>query len=121
MIEVHIDGMTCGHRVSVATRAVKSVDPGANVQADRSAPQLAPGMCDAARNVLRRRETLPTKHRSSARRLQTRRGTDAAESLCARRICRSLTFLSPTPAPARGRWVQVESLVPQATSKEIST
>lgn len=34
MIELHVDGMTCGHCVSAVTRAVKSVDPQANVQVD---------------------------------------------------------------------------------------
>ncbi len=31
MIELRVDGMTCGHCVSAVTGAVKSVDPEANV------------------------------------------------------------------------------------------
>jgi copper chaperone len=34
MIELRIEGMTCGHCVSAVTRAVKTVDPEANVQVD---------------------------------------------------------------------------------------
>jgi copper chaperone len=34
MIELRIEGMTCGHCVSAVTRAVKTVDPDANVQVD---------------------------------------------------------------------------------------
>ena len=34
MIELQVNDMTCGHCVGVVTRAVKSVDPAANVQAD---------------------------------------------------------------------------------------
>jgi len=34
MIELRVQGMTCGHCVSAVTRAVKTVDPEANVQVD---------------------------------------------------------------------------------------
>jgi copper chaperone CopZ len=34
MIELRVDGMTCGHCVSAVTRAVKSVDPEADVRVD---------------------------------------------------------------------------------------
>lgn len=34
MIELSVTGMTCGHCVSAVTRAVKAVDPQANVQVD---------------------------------------------------------------------------------------
>jgi copper chaperone len=34
MIELRVEGMTCGHCVSAVTRAVKAVDPQANVQID---------------------------------------------------------------------------------------
>jgi len=34
MIELRVEGMTCGHCVSTVTRAVKAVDPEANVQVD---------------------------------------------------------------------------------------
>jgi len=34
MIELRVEGMTCGHCVSAVTRAVKTVDPEANVQVD---------------------------------------------------------------------------------------
>lgn len=34
MIELRVDGMTCGHCVSAVMGAVKSVDPEANVQVD---------------------------------------------------------------------------------------
>ena len=34
MIELRVEGMTCGHCVSAVTHAVKAVDPEANVQVD---------------------------------------------------------------------------------------
>ena len=34
MIELRVEGMTCGHCVSAVTRAVKAVEPGANVEVD---------------------------------------------------------------------------------------
>ena len=34
MIELRVEGMTCGHCVSAVTRAVKAVDPEANVHVD---------------------------------------------------------------------------------------
>ena len=34
MIELRVEGMTCGHCVSAVTRAVKAVDSEANVQVD---------------------------------------------------------------------------------------
>jgi copper chaperone len=34
MTELNVENMTCGHCVSTVTRAVKSVDPQANVQVD---------------------------------------------------------------------------------------
>ena len=34
MIELNVNGMTCGHCVSAVTRAVKALDPGADVQVD---------------------------------------------------------------------------------------
>jgi copper chaperone len=34
MIELRVEGMTCGHCVNAVTRAVKTVDPEANVQVD---------------------------------------------------------------------------------------
>ena len=34
MIELRVEGMTCGHCVSAVTRAVKAVDPEANVEVD---------------------------------------------------------------------------------------
>lgn len=39
MIELKVEGMTCNHCVQAVTRAVKSVDPGADVRVD-----LAGGM-----------------------------------------------------------------------------
>ena len=37
MIEFRVEGMTCGHCVSAVTRAVKAVDPEANVRVDLEA------------------------------------------------------------------------------------
>lgn len=37
MIELRVEGMTCGHCVSAVTRAVKAVDPEAQVQVDLGA------------------------------------------------------------------------------------
>jgi len=34
MIELRVEGITCGHCVSTVTRAIKAVDPEANVQVD---------------------------------------------------------------------------------------
>lgn len=34
MIELKVEGMTCGHCVSAVTRAVKEVDPSAEVRVD---------------------------------------------------------------------------------------
>lgn len=34
MVTLEVDDMTCGHCVSAITRAVKSIDPGANVDVD---------------------------------------------------------------------------------------
>ncbi|MDH5211771.1 MAG: heavy-metal-associated domain-containing protein, partial [Betaproteobacteria bacterium] len=34
MIELRVEGMTCGHCVSAVTRAVKAVDPEAEVEVD---------------------------------------------------------------------------------------
>ena len=34
MIELNVNGMTCGHCASTVTRAIKSVDPKANVHVD---------------------------------------------------------------------------------------
>ncbi len=34
MIELKVEGMTCNHCVQAVTRAVKSVDPGADVRVD---------------------------------------------------------------------------------------
>lgn len=34
MIELRVEGMTCGHCVSAVTRAVKAVEPEANVEVD---------------------------------------------------------------------------------------
>ena len=34
MIELRVNDMTCGHCVKTITQAVKSIDPGANVDAD---------------------------------------------------------------------------------------
>jgi len=34
MIELRVEGMTCGHCVSAVTRAVKALDPEADVQVD---------------------------------------------------------------------------------------
>ena len=34
MIELSVQGMTCGHCVSAVTRAVKTVDPEADIQVD---------------------------------------------------------------------------------------
>jgi len=34
MIELRVEGMTCGHCVSAVTRAVQAVDPEASVQVD---------------------------------------------------------------------------------------
>jgi copper chaperone len=40
MIELRVEGMTCGHCVSAVTRAVKAVDPEANVQVDLEAGRV---------------------------------------------------------------------------------
>jgi len=40
MIELRVEGMTCGHCVSTVTRAVKAVDPEANVQVDLGAGRV---------------------------------------------------------------------------------
>ncbi|MDH4324284.1 MAG: heavy-metal-associated domain-containing protein [Betaproteobacteria bacterium] len=40
MIELRVEGMTCGHCVSAVTRAVKAVDPQANVQVDLGAGRV---------------------------------------------------------------------------------
>ena len=40
MIELRVTGMTCGHCVSAVTRAVKAVDPEANVQVDLGAGRV---------------------------------------------------------------------------------
>ena len=37
MIELRVEGMTCGHCVSAVTRAVKALDPEAHVQVDLAA------------------------------------------------------------------------------------
>ena len=37
MIELKVEGMTCDHCVHAVTRAVKSVDPGADVRVDLQA------------------------------------------------------------------------------------
>lgn len=37
MIQLKVDGMTCNHCVQAVTRAVKSVDPEADVQVDLGA------------------------------------------------------------------------------------
>ena len=34
MVELKVEGMTCGHCVSAVTRAVKGVDPSADVRVD---------------------------------------------------------------------------------------
>jgi len=36
MIELKVEGMTCNHCVQAVTRALKSVDPGADVRVDLS-------------------------------------------------------------------------------------
>jgi copper chaperone len=58
MIELNVKGMTCGHCVTSVTRAIKSVDAGADVQVDlgtgrvrvegRSTPQELTGALGAA-------------------------------------------------------------------------
>ena len=40
MIELRVEGMTCGHCVSAVTRAVKEIDPAANVQVDLGAGRV---------------------------------------------------------------------------------
>lgn len=40
MIELRVEGMTCGHCVSAVTRAVKTVDPAANVEVDLDAGRV---------------------------------------------------------------------------------
>jgi copper chaperone len=40
MIEMRVEGMTCGHCVGAVTRAVKAVDPEANVQVDLGAGRV---------------------------------------------------------------------------------
>ena len=40
MIELRVEGMTCGHCVSAVTRAVKAVDPEANVRVDLEAKRV---------------------------------------------------------------------------------
>lgn len=40
MIELSVTGMTCDHCVSAVTRAVKSVDPQANVQVDLASKRV---------------------------------------------------------------------------------
>ena len=40
MIELRVEGMTCGHCVSAVTRAVKAVDPEADVQVDLGAGRV---------------------------------------------------------------------------------
>ncbi|MDA1117269.1 MAG: heavy-metal-associated domain-containing protein [Proteobacteria bacterium] len=40
MIELRVEGMTCGHCVSAVTRAVKAVDPEANVRVDLEAGRV---------------------------------------------------------------------------------
>lgn len=40
MIELRVEGMTCGHCVSAVTRAVKAVDPAANVEVDLDAGRV---------------------------------------------------------------------------------
>jgi copper chaperone len=40
MIELRVEGMTCGHCVSAVTRAVKAIDPEANVQVDLGAGRV---------------------------------------------------------------------------------
>ena len=40
MIELRVEGMTCGHCVGAVTRAVKAVDPAANVQIDLEAKRV---------------------------------------------------------------------------------
>lgn len=41
MLEFRVGGMTCGHCENAVTRAVKSVDPGAQVNVDRSAGRVS--------------------------------------------------------------------------------
>lgn len=40
MIELNVNGMTCGHCVSAVTRAIKSVDPQADVQVDLASKRV---------------------------------------------------------------------------------
>jgi copper chaperone len=41
MLEFKVDGMTCGHCEAAVQRAVRSVDPSAEVKVDRSAGRVA--------------------------------------------------------------------------------
>lgn len=40
MIELRVQGMTCGHCASAVTRAVKTLDPEANVEVDLGAGRV---------------------------------------------------------------------------------
>jgi len=40
MLELKVDGMTCGHCEAAVQRAVRSVDPAAQVKVDRSAGRV---------------------------------------------------------------------------------
>ena len=41
MVELKVEGMTCGHCVSTVTRAVKEADPGAQVRVDLASGRVS--------------------------------------------------------------------------------
>lgn len=41
MLDIQVEGMTCGHCEQAVTRAVQSVDPSAEVAVDRSSGRVA--------------------------------------------------------------------------------
>ena len=41
MVELKVEGMTCGHCVSAVTRAVKEADPSAQVQVDLASGRVS--------------------------------------------------------------------------------
>lgn len=53
MIELNVNDMTCGHCVSAVTRAVRAVDPGADVQVDLAGKRVRVGGRSSADQLIR--------------------------------------------------------------------
>ena len=53
MIELNVKDMTCGHCVSAVTRAVRAVDPSAEVQVDLGSKRVRVGGRSSADQLIR--------------------------------------------------------------------